>query len=192
MIRYETKAMTYTLVLSLSLSLSLLFFTLKQYFIPSGGIKAGRVFGYGVQFPDDKGTWEVVDDSTFDLSSTQADNLLVYCYNADGVPQFLQVLSYSDTGFVEAGLPTYEFTETSIPDDLTTTGVIALPFQSNYLYVGPKEGNREELLAAFADPANYAGSSTPYNVNTSDSRPNFFSFAFSVVLAFMTVAVTTL
>jgi hypothetical protein len=164
---------------------------IKQYSIPSGGIKAGRVFGYGVQFPEDKGTWEVVDDSTFDLSSTQADNLLIYCYNADGVPQFLQALIYSDTGFSEAGLPTYEFNETSIPDDLTTTGVITLPFQSNYLYIGPKEGKKGELLAAFADPANYAGSSTPYNINTSASIP-VFSLAFSVVLAIMTIAVTTL
>jgi hypothetical protein len=132
-----------------------------------------------------------VDDSTFDLSSTQADNLLIYCYNADGVPQFLQALIYTNTGFSEAGLPTYEFTETSIPADLTTNGVIELPFQSNYLYIGPKEGNKEELLAAFADPANYAGSSTPYNINTSGAT-QLFSLAISVVLAVMTVAVTAL
>lgn len=159
--------------------------------IPPGGIKAGRVFGYGVQFPDDKGTWEVVDDSTFDLSSTQADNLLIYCYNADGVPQFLQALIYTNTGFSEPGLPTYEFTETSIPNDLTTTGVITLPFQSNYLYIGPKEGNKEELLAAFADPANYAGSSTPYNINTSGTS-HYFSLIISIALAVMTVIVTAL
>jgi hypothetical protein len=117
---------------------------------------------------------------------------LIYCYNADGVPQFLQALAYTDTGFVEAGLPSYEFTETSVPNDLATTGVIALPFQSNYLYIGPKEGKKEELLAAFADPANYAGSSTPYNINTSGSIKHFFSRAFSVVVAIMTIAVTTL
>ena len=167
------------------------FLLCNQYLIPAGGIKAGRVFGYGVEFPDDKGTWEVVDDSTFDLSSTQGDSLLIYCYNADGVPQFLQALIYTETGFSQAGLPTYEFTETSIPDDLTTTGVITLPFQSNYLYVGPKEGNKEELLAAFADPANYAGSSTPYNINTSGSA-HFFSWISAVVLAVMTIAVAAL
>lgn len=147
------------------------FWFLSQYAIPSGGIKAGRVFGYGVQFPDDKGVWEVVDDSTFDLSTTQSDNLLIFCYNADDQPHFLQSLIYSDTGYSPAGLPYYEFNETSIPDDFVgdelRKGVLALPFFPNYLYVGPKEGNKNELLAAFADPANYAGSETPYNINTS-------------------------
>lgn len=160
--------------------------------IPPGGIKAGRVFGFGVQFPDDKGSWENVDDSTFDLSSTRADNLLIYCYNADGVPQFLQALIYSNTGFSDAGLPSYDFNETSIPDDFTTgTGVITLPFHSNYLYVGPKEGNKEELLAAFADPANYAGSSTPYNINTSGAS-QIVSYTISMVLASMTIAFSAL
>jgi hypothetical protein len=141
-----------------------------QYSIPSGGIKAGRVFGYGVQFPDEKGVWEVVDDSTFDLSSTEPDNILIYCYNADDQPHFLQSLIYSDSGFSEAGLPSYEFNETSIPDDFAKgreKGVLSLPFSPNYLYVGPKAGNKNELMAAFADPANYAGSETPYNINTS-------------------------
>ena len=131
----------------------------------------------------------MVDDSIFDLSSTQPDSLLIYCYNADGIPHFLQALTYSDTGFSEAGLATYEFSETSIPDDLMSAGSIALPFQSNYLYSGPREGNRDELLAAFADPANYAGSSTPYSINTSGSA-HFFSLIFSVAVAVTAVAFT--
>jgi hypothetical protein len=166
-----------------------------QYAIPSGGIKAGRVFGYGVQFPDDQGVWEVVDDSTFDLSTTQPDNLLIYCYNADDVPHFLQSLIYSNTGYSEAGLMSYEFTETSIPSDFEndqSNGVLTLPFFPNYLYNGPREGNKVELLAAFADPANYAGSSTPYNINTSGTMSWATSFTVSLVLAIATTVVAAM
>jgi endonuclease I len=161
-----------------------------QYSIPSGGIKAGRVFGYGVQFPDDEGTWEVVDDSTFDLSTTQPDNIFIFCYNADDKPHFLQSLIYSDTGYSEAGLPSYEFNETSVPDDFARAGekgVLSLPFSPNYLYVGPKEGNKNELLAAFADPANYAGSETPYNINTSGSEARTVIVALVAIVASVAV-----
>jgi hypothetical protein len=136
--------------------------------------------------------WDIVDDSTFDLSSTQPDNLIIYCYNADGEPHFLQALIYSDTGFSDPALPSYEFTETSIPDDLEISkGALVLPFFSNYLYVGPREGRKEELLAAFADAANYAGSSTPYNINTSSGITNTLSI-FSIALTILTVVVTML
>jgi hypothetical protein len=162
-----------------------------KYSIPPGGIKAGRVFGYGVKFPDDLGLWDG-NDTTFDLSSTQPDSLSIYCYNGDDEPHFLQALIYSDIGFSDAGLPSYEFTETSIPDGLEISkGALVLPFSSNYLYVGPREGRKEELLAAFADPSNYAGSSTPYNINTSSANKNFVSTLF-VALATFTVAVTML
>ena len=139
-----------------------------QYSIPAGGVSADRVFAYGVQFPDDKGTWEIVDDSTFDLQTTAPDNILIYCLNADDKPNFLHALVYSNDGFKEAGAATYNVSETSMPESLTLKdGALALPFAPNYLYEGVREGDRTELVAAFSDPANYKGSNTPYNIVTS-------------------------
>jgi hypothetical protein len=89
----------------------------------------------------------------------------------------------------------YEFTETSIPSDFEndqSNGVLTLPFFPNYLYNGPREGNKVELLAAFADPANYAGSSTPYNINTSGTMSWATSFTVSLVLAIAATVVAAM
>lgn len=138
-----------------------------QYSIPAGGITAGNVFGYGVQFPKDTGTWEIVDQSFFDLSTTQPDNIFVYCLNADGQPHFLQALTTNSDGFQEAGLAKYEYSETSLPAGLSESGSLVLPFAPSYLYEGIREGDKAELIAAFEDPANYKASNTPYNIVTS-------------------------
>jgi hypothetical protein len=161
-----------------------------------------------VQFPDDTGTW--ADDSAaggvFDLSTTQPDNMFVYCLNADDEPHFVHALIYNNAGFAgvasSTGSPsplpsnateptetesnattvtsrldvamTCEVTTTLLPKSLAPNadgtpakGVLALPFAPNYVYEGVRDGNKVELLAAFADARNYKPSNTPYNIVTS-------------------------
>jgi endonuclease I len=187
-------------------------FTLAQYAIPPEGRKAGRVFGYKVQFPDDTGTWadDTAAGGVFDLSTTQPDNMFVYCLNADDEPHFVHALIYNDAGFGGVASPSTgssptmpsnatavtepdnngtavtsrldvaatmcEVTTTMLPNALAPNadgtpakGVLALSFAPNYVYEGVRDGNKAELLAAFADARNYKPSNTPYNIVASSA-----------------------
>jgi hypothetical protein len=154
-----------------------------QYSIPQGGLAAGQIFAYGVQFPQDKGTWQPVNGGTFDLSATVPDNIIIYCMNADDKPHFLSALIYNTAGFQKAGAESYNFSETSMPASLAVHGALVLPFAPNYLYQGIRQGDKVELLAAFSDPANYKGSNVPYNIVTSAavSAPILISVVAAVV-----------
>lgn len=103
----------------------------------------------------------------FDLRTVDADSLLVYCMNADGKEIFLSAVTYSDNGFVEPGQSSYKQGETSLPEELQDSGNLALPFAPHYLYNGPLQGVREELLEALGNPSNFQGSDVPYEINTS-------------------------
>lgn len=132
----------------------------------AGDIRASQVFGFGVQYPDDKGSWDYLD--AFDLSSSFGDNILVYCLDAYEEPHFLSALTYNGA-FSEPNLVEYTASETARPIELENVGSVALPFSPNYLYQGPDQGRKDELLAAFQNPANYVGSDLPYTVSTETS-----------------------
>jgi hypothetical protein len=172
-----------------------------QYSIPKGGISAGRIFAYGVQFPSDMGTWEIVDDSTFDLSTTKPDNTFIYCLNADDKPHFLHAMIYSDEGFAPSAAAgsqnetstaesTFDVSQTSLPESLTATGSLVLPFAPNYLYEGIREGDKVELIAAFLDPANFKGSNTPYDIITSGVASGVSGRVLASLLAAIVATVT--
>jgi len=128
-------------------------------------LQAGDVFGYNVKFPLDEGEWEMT--GAFELSVDSPDNMLVYCLNADEKPIFLSAVT-TNGAFSEPGLDSYTANETALPENLAVDGNLALPFEPNYLYTGPREvTNREEMVAAFKDPINYAGRNTPYSIITS-------------------------
>lgn len=153
---------------------------MTQYFLPEGGQRPGDLFGYGVKFPKQKGTWSDSEGSLFDLNSVAGDNIFVYCINADDKPVFLNAITYDKAGFVAPSQDTYDYATTTLPP-MYGWGSLALPFAPNYLYEGPKEGTKTELLAAFANPDNYRGSSIPYTINTSDSN-SIVSVVFATVL----------
>lgn len=105
----------------------------------------------------------------------------MYCVNADDKPVFLNAITYDKAGFVARGSQEkYNYSTTSLPP-MYGWGSLALPFAPNYLYEGPKEGTKTELLAAFANPDNYRGSNIPYTINTSASN-SVVSVVFATVL----------
>lgn len=164
-----------------------------QYSIAAEGRRAGRMFGYGVEFPDDNGSWQMIDGTTFDLSTLQPDNLFVYCLNADDEPHFLHALTYNDDGFLvaetAAEAAVCESTSTLLPDAFEQgTGALALPFGPNYVYDGNSEGNKVELLAAFADPANYKASNIPYEIKSNATPFSTLSNVAALVAVPMVVA----
>lgn len=107
------------------------------------------------------------EEKMFDMRTVDSDSLLIYCMNADGKEIFLSAVTYNDDGFAEQGKSSYSPGETSVPEELQEAGNLALPFAPHYLYNGPLEGIREDLLKAFADPSNFEGSSIPFEINTS-------------------------
>ena len=104
----------------------------------------------------------------FDIAvNNTADNMLVYCLDADEKPHFISAITTNNGAFTEAGKASYTVSETALPQDLVDNGNLALPQELNFLYIGSREGDRPELVAAFKDPANYQGRSTPYSIVTS-------------------------
>ena len=162
-------------------------FVVSQYSLPEGGLQAGDVFGYNVKFPNDRGTWETT--GTFDISASSPDSMLVYCLNADAQPHFLSAVT-TNRQFSEPGADSYSPSETAVPEMLADDGQLALPFQPNYLYIGPRDGNRDELVALFEDPANFEGRDTPYEIVTSGvvMKTTTTTFAYVMVSAVTAVA----
>ena len=134
------------------------------YSISEDGIKIQQLFGLGVTYPDDKGTWDY--EGPFDLSTSFGDNLLIYCLNEYGEPHFVSALTYNGN-FSEPNLDSYTFSETALPAGLENHGGLALPFYPNYLYQGPQVGDADQIREAFSDPENYVGSMLPYDIDTS-------------------------
>jgi hypothetical protein len=162
--------------------------TLLQYIIPDDGVKAGTVFGYGVKFPLQEGEWADSEElKKFDLRTTSADSMLVYCINADGKENFLSALTYNDNGFAEPQQTSYEPGETSVPENLAETGSLALAFAPNYLYTGPLNGTRATLLEALGDPVNFEGSDVPYKINTSKASDlrTYLCFAMTLMAVYL-------
>jgi len=151
-----------------------------QYSLPEGGLQAGDVFGYNVQFPNDRGTWETT--GTFDISASAPDSMLVYCLNADAQPHFLSAVT-TNGAFSAPGAASYAPGETAVPEQLADDGQLVLPFQPHYLYTGPRDGNRDELVASFEDPANFAGRDTPYEIVTSGGVVMKTTTVVSVILS---------
>lgn len=145
-------------------------------------MEAGTVFGYNLDFPNDEGEWEM--EGTFDIPSDVPDNMLVYCLDADEQPHFLSAISTNNGAFADAGLETSSYTvsDTALPADLTEDGNLGLPFAANYNYIGSREGSRPELVAAFKDPANYEGRSSPYNIVTSGAGGKAATKVFTLIL----------
>jgi len=141
-----------------------------QYSIPESGLQDGAVFGYNLDFPNDEGEWEM--EGSFNIPRDVPDNMLVYCLDGDDQPHFLSAITTNNGTFTELGLEAsfYTASDTALPAELTQDGNLPLLFAANYLYIGTIGANgesRPEIVAAYKDPANYEGSSNPYDVVTS-------------------------
>ena len=159
-----------------------------EYTIGEGGLAAGKAFGYGLTFPDDKGTWKYT--GSFDLSTSIPDNMLLYCLDEYEEPHFLLALTYNGN-FSDPNLYEYTSSETALPQNILDAdyGSLALPFFPNYLYQGRNDGTEEQLLEAFKDPANYAGSFTPYEFDLEGTSGVISLLLFQSVVALNLVVI---
>lgn len=132
--------------------------------VPSGGIAAGTVFGYGANTELlYSGDWENV-QGRFQLSAS-GDNLLLYCQtgSADEEIRFLSALDYSGQGWAEADLEDteeYATNGTALPVELAEHGgaAVSLPHLDKHWYVGSTEGSAEQLQQFLSDPNMWQGS----------------------------------
>ena len=136
---------------------------------PDSGISAGTVFGYGegLVYGDD---WESV-GGRFAMSES-GDTVLVYTTaSANDVSSitFLAAFSYAGMdSWRDANLSEDEYgTDSSaLPSSLSSTsGTTTLPSKKNYVYVGPRSGNKEFLQSSLENTKNWEGTSDPITVS---------------------------
>lgn len=138
------------------------------------GIGVGSLFSYGFGEDDDK-QWALVEENSVFNLNVGGDTVLVYCLNADGSPHFLSGFSYAPDGWLEPGLTAEEYggIDSSLPDELSVNGSVAVPYFQNYMYAGESSSitTKEELVQAFGNPSNYEGQNEiPYLMPTVTSE----------------------
>jgi len=120
--------------------------------VPNGGIAAGIVFGFG----EESSTLEYADSwlatGGFALS-IQGDSVIVYCQSSQGNYNFLAAMTNNHAW---ASNPS-DSNNSDLPPGLENAN-IALPHFDNYIYSGPTEGKKEELVASIVDVSNWSGS----------------------------------
>jgi hypothetical protein len=135
-------------------------FFASQFTVPNDetvaydGLAGGTVFGYGEGVPMGD-TWEV-EDGIFALS-TDGEKLFLYCEEASSEPRLLMTLSYTGSPYQDAGLVSYAFGESSLPEELRESGAIVLPHFNNYVYEGPTRADNEILRTAVVNPDSWTG-----------------------------------
>jgi len=130
-----------------------------EFDIPAEGIKAGTSFGYGegIKFTQN---WNVEAESEdFDISD-DGDQLFVYCMNADGYPHFITGFNFAGEDWVARGMPELEYgtNRSALPERLEETSTsVSLPHKDNWIYIGPRDGFKTDLLKQFSNSSNYQG-----------------------------------
>ena len=132
--------------------------------VPSSGIAAGSIFGYGegVLYGND---WESV-GGRFALAES-GDTILIYTTtNGSSSKDFIFLGAFSYTGvdsWVDTGMPadSYETDSSALPNSLSSVGTTTLSHQDNYAYVGPNSGTKAFLQTSLQDVNNWQGSTDP-------------------------------
>ena len=131
--------------------------------VPSTGIAAGTVFGYGegITHGDD---WESVGGS-FALSES-GDTILLYTKTDDSKDEIIHLGAFSYAGVdswknADMSEDAYETDSSALPDSLSSVGATSLPHQDNYAYVGPTNGDKAFLESSLQNVSNWQGSSDP-------------------------------
>ena len=127
--------------------------------LPSTGISAGAVFGYGgTSDLLHNGDWEKV-QGQFQLSAN-GDTVLLYCEDNDDI-HFLSGIDYNDDGWMEpnATPDVYGSQRSALPSQLSDKGAISLPHFDNYRYNGLTSGvSISQLQSLLSDPFQWKGS----------------------------------
>ena len=136
--------------------------------VPSEGITAGTVFGYGAaENLLYSGDWESA-GGRFQLS-TSGDNLLLYCRSSDdeSSPRFLSAFDFGGNGWLEPNQDeeTYETSSSALPEALRSSGAVSVPHFDNYRYIGPKKGSKMTLLLSLSDPLQWEGTNDGLQAN---------------------------
>eukprot|EP00526_Cylindrotheca_closterium_P006820 CAMPEP_0113637648 /NCGR_PEP_ID=MMETSP0017_2-20120614/19713_1 /TAXON_ID=2856 /ORGANISM="Cylindrotheca closterium" /LENGTH=752 /DNA_ID=CAMNT_0000548699 /DNA_START=205 /DNA_END=2463 /DNA_ORIENTATION=+ /assembly_acc=CAM_ASM_000147 len=134
--------------------------------VPQGGISAGTIFGFG-----DEGsnlllatTWA----ETGALSlSTQGDSLIVYCQPSEGKYNFLGAATTNNVWDPNQS----DSNNSGLPAGLESTS-IALPHFDNYIYIGPSEGKKSDIVEAIAKEEHWSG--------FDNTQPLKFEFSFVI------------
>jgi len=125
-------------------------FLCYQLIVPSGGIPAGTIFGYGhtdLYYGND---W-VNAGGTFALS-TSGDTVVLYCLSDTN--DYVHLAAFSSTGDWESpGLldSDYETSTSALPSSLSSAGAIAVGHVDNCKYDGNTFGTKEELQQAIGN-----------------------------------------
>ena len=169
----------------------------KKLTLPSTGVAAGTIFGYGenILYGED---WESV-GGRFALSE-DGDVIMIYtrrseddevvhlgAFSYNGVNSWLDYNGMSEEAF--------DTSSSSLPNSLSSVGAISLPRQNNYIYVGPTSGSKAFLQSSLQDARNWQGSSTtivqistePFTVqqSTASSTPSISLLTVFVGSAFL-------
>lgn len=123
-----------------------------EYTVPSAGLSQGETFGSGPNFPDF--TWTSV-QGTFSLD-TEGEQVFLYCFGGNGNPVPLAGISYNGD-FKDAGLASYGFGESALPEEIASAGSIALAHCDEWRYAGQLSGTVEELQALMGDTSQWQG-----------------------------------
>lgn len=135
--------------------------------VPTGGIAAGSIFGYGdsseILYSSE---WES-EGGQLQLSAS-GDTILLYCRGAgNSNVRFLAAVDYSGDGWMDANLQesAYGTSNSALPSDLASAqrGGLALPHFDNYYYTGSTAGTVQELQTSLSDPSKWDGSNDPGN-----------------------------
>jgi len=122
----------------------------KKLIVPSGGISAGTIFGYGhtdLYYGND---W-VNAGGTFALS-TSGDTVVLYCLSDTN--DYVHLAAFSSTGDWESpGLldSDYETSTSALPSSLSSAGAIAVGHVDNCKYDGNTFGTKKELQQAIGN-----------------------------------------
>ena len=129
--------------------------------LPSSGISAGTIFGYGTTDLQFGNEWQSI-SGTFALAET-GDTVILYTMTYDGQIQHLS--AYANTGgeWTNPGSTSdqYDTKHSVLPESLRAAGVVSVPhYEKNYIYVGPVTGTKDYLQNAIQKQWNWEGSET--------------------------------
>ena len=124
--------------------------------LPSSGVLAGTVFGYGdnLRLGDE---WQSV-SVTFALAE-KGDTVILFI-EVNGTIQHLSAFSYAVVGWVVPDLSAdqCDTAHSALPKSLTLVGAVSLPHHKNYQYIGPVGGKADFICGEIQKQLNWKGS----------------------------------